>query len=398
MNKTDQLSFFDFDAAPVAAKSVKSAKPGKAVVPTSASELVVTTEDMLAEMPAKVPAGVPAEVPESEVPERVSDKQTERTQPKVAEAPAVPPSERPVDADADPEAMAQTLAQHPDFRVLRRLVPCTDYGGLHGQPTQRVIVLDTETTGLDSKSEKVIELAMLSVLIDANTGLPVGPVSIYESFEDPGKPIPPQITEITGIDDSMVQGQRIDDAAVTAMVAQADLIVAHNAGFDRPFVEGRWPVFAGKAWGCSFQGIDWKKEGSGSAKLEFLASERGWFYDAHRAQVDCHALLQVLASPLADGQTGLSRLLAGAGQTRYKLRATGAPFEAKDKLKSRGYRWDGEGRVWWCSLASDESLDAECAWLRAEVYGTRSARVQLEALNSLVQFSSRSGKLSERSV
>ena len=261
-----------------------------------------------------------------------------------------------------------------------------------------MIVLDTETTGLDSKSEKVIELAMLSVLVDTASGLPVGPVTVYESFEDPGRPIPPQITEITGIDDSMVQGQRIDDAAVNALVQAADLVVAHNAGFDRPFVEARFPVFAAKAWGCSFQGIDWKKEGSGSAKLEFLASERGWFYDAHRAQVDCHALLQVLSSPLADGQTGLSRLLAGAGQTRYKLRATGAPFESKDKLKARGYRWDSEGRVWWCSLASDDLLDAECDWLRAEVYGHRSARVQLEAIDSRVQFSSRSGQLTERSV
>jgi DNA polymerase-3 subunit epsilon len=296
------------------------------------------------------------------------------------------------------EAMAQALAQHPDFRVLRRLVPRSDYGAVNGQTTRRVIVLDTETTGLDSKSESIIELAMLSVLVDAVSGLPVGPVSIYESFEDPGKPIPAQITEITGIDDAMVKGQRIDDAAVTAMVQQADLVVAHNAGFDRPFVEARFPVFAAKAWGCSFQGIDWKKEGSGSAKLEFLASERGWFYDAHRAQVDCHALLQVLASTLADGQTGLSRLLTGAGQTRYKLRATGAPFEAKDKLKSRGYRWDGEGRVWWCSLGSDAMLDAECAWLRAEVYGQRSARVQLEAMDSRVQYSSRSGLLTERTV
>ena len=120
--------------------------------------------------------------------------------------------------------------------------------------------------------------------------------------------------------------------------------------------------------------------------------------EAHRAQVDCHALLQVLASPLADGQTGLARLLAGADQTRYKLRATGAPFEAKDKLKSRGYRWDGEGRVWWCSVGSDDLLDAECTWLRDEVYGCRSARVMLEALDSLVQYSSRSGLQTERQL
>ena len=357
MNKIDQMSFFGFEAGAATTAPPKAAKtsPSKTTLPAA------TTPD-------QVQAG------------------------------AAPPVALNISVPSDPEAMAQTLAQHPDFRVLRRLVPHSDYGPVNGQSTRRVIVLDTETTGLDSKNEKVIELAMLSVLVDVATGLPVGPVSIYESFEDPGKPIPAQITEITGINDSMVQGLRIDDDAVTALVQQADLIVAHNAGFDRPFVEARFPVFASKSWGCSFQGIDWKKEGSGSAKLEFLASERGWFYDAHRAQVDCHALLQVLASPLADGQTGLSRLLAGADQTRYKLRATGAPFEAKDKLKSRGYRWDGEGRVWWCSLGSDDLLDAECAWLRAEVYGARSARVQIEALDSRVQYSSRPGLQTERQL
>jgi DNA polymerase-3 subunit epsilon len=377
MNKTDQMSFFGFEPGGVD-KPKKAGRPllvkPVAVLPAAALPMAAPVSSALVGAPA-APSQNPAQAPSN--------------------VPSQPESPH---AMTEHEAMAQALAQHPDFRVLRRLVPRSDYGAVNGQATRRVIVLDTETTGLDSKTESIIELAMLSVLVDAVSGLPVGPVSIYESFEDPGKPIPAQITEITGIDDAMVKGQRIDDAAVTAMVQQADLVVAHNAGFDRPFVEARFPVFAAKAWGCSFQGIDWKKEGSGSAKLEFLASERGWFYDAHRAQVDCHALLQVLASTLADGQTGLSRLLTGAGQTRYKLRATGAPFEAKDKLKSRGYRWDGEGRVWWCSLGSDALLDAECAWLRAEVYGQRSARVQLEAMDSRVQYSSRSGLLTERTV
>jgi len=379
MSKTDQMSFFGFETEPAAVPAAATAKPVK---PKAAKPVAPAVKLPDLNLAASASPAMPTEPAPSLLQAQAL---TERL-----DAPTAP-------AD-DHEAMAQALSQHPDFRVLRRLLPRTDYGPVNGQSTRRVIVLDTETTGLDARNEKVIELAMLSVLVDTATGQPVGPVTLYESFEDPGKPIPPQITEITGIDDSMVQGQRIDDAAVTALVEQADLVVAHNAGFDRPFVEARWPVFARKAWNCSFAGIAWKKEGSGSAKLEFLASERGWFYDAHRAQVDCHALLQVLSSPLADGQTGLARLLNGAGQTRYKLRATGAPFEAKDKLKSRGYRWDGEGRVWWCSLASDDLLDAECAWLRAEVYGQRSARVMLEAMDSLVQFSSRAGQVSDRSL
>ena len=296
------------------------------------------------------------------------------------------------------DAMAKALDAHPDYKVLRRLVPRDEWGVVPAAGTQRVIVLDTETTGLDQRSERIIELAMLSVLVDTATGQPVGPVTTYESFEDPGKPIPAAITEITGIDDRMVQGQRIDDARVAELVQAADLIVAHNAGFDRPFVEARLPVFASKAWNCSFAGIDWKAQGSGSAKLEFLAHERGWFYDAHRALVDCHALLQVLAAPLKNGQSGLQQLLQGATQTRYKLRATGAPFDAKDALKARGYRWDNENRVWWTTLMGQDALDQEAEWLKAKAYNGRSARVQLEAQDALVQFSARTGETRELSL
>ena len=296
------------------------------------------------------------------------------------------------------DAMAQALDAHPDYKVLRRLVPRDDWGTASTSETKRVIVLDTETTGLDAKSERIIELAMLSVLVDTTTGQPVGPVTTYESFEDPGKPIPPAITEITGIDDSMVRGQRIDDARVAELVLAADLIVAHNAGFDRPFVEARLPVFATRAWNCSFAGIDWKAQGSGSAKLEFLAHERGWFYDAHRALVDCHALLQVLATPLKNGQSGLQQLLQGASNTRYKLRATGAPFDAKDPLKARGYRWDNENRVWWTTLMGQAALQQEADWLKANAYNGRSARVQIEAQTALVQFSARAGEVSDLAI
>lgn len=291
--------------------------------------------------------------------------------------------------------MASALDRHPDYKVLRRLLPREDWGPVPDSRTQRIMVLDTETTGLDPRQESVIELALLSVLVDQTTGLPVGPVTTYEAFEDPGKPIAPAITAITGISDSMVRGQRIDDDRVRQLAEAADLVLAHNAGFDRPFVESRWPVFAGRPWNCSFVGIDWKAQGSGSAKLEFLAHERGFFYDAHRALIDCHALLQVLAAPLQDGQTGLARLIAGSAQTRFKLRATGAPFDARERLKARGYRWDNEQRVWWTSLSGDDALQQESIWLKDQVYDQRPARVQLEQQSSQVQFSMRPGQFSE---
>lgn len=324
-------------------------------------------------------------------------------------APSVSPAKRGRPAPSAPlpptltlEQMAQRLEQHPDFRVLRRLVPISDYGpppAQAGQGLQRVLVLDTETTGLSHQADKIIELAMLLVDVDVTSGLPFGPVTLFEGFEDPGMPIPAVAKEVTGISDDMVAGHRLDDAQVEALVAQADLIVAHNAGFDRPFVEARFPGFAAKTWACSFADIDWKAAGAESAKLSALAQNQGWFYDAHRAQVDCHALLQVLSRAVGPGPaTGLSQLMSVASQASFKLRATGSPFESKDQLKGRGYRWDADAKVWFCTLADQTQLDAELAWLKAEVYGRRNARVEIEALDGQVRYSARPGVVSQRGL
>ena len=299
------------------------------------------------------------------------------------------------------DEMADKLSAHPDFKVKRRLVPVLDFGPASGGPTKRVLILDTETTGLDWHAENIIELAMLAVDVDLQTGLPVGAVEVYEDFEDPGRPIPAEIVKLTGITNQDVEGQKLNEDKIKEMVQGADLIVAHNAGFDRPFVENRLEVFEHKAWAFSFAGINWKAQGLGSAKLEFLCSELGWFYDAHRAQVDCHALLRVLSSPLKAQpddmpSTGLQQLFKAAEQARTVVKAFGSPFETKDKLKARGYRWDAEAKVWFTAVKSAEALEAEGEWLKSQVYGGRAARIGLETQDALVQFSSRSGQSGDR--
>ena len=208
-----------------------------------------------------------------------------------------------------------------------------------------------------------------------------------------------EIQELTGISDDMVRGHKLDELRVAAMLADADLVIAHNAGFDRPFVEARLARFAQLPWACSFADLDWKKEGRGSAKLTQLALELGWFYDAHRAEMDCHALLAVLASPLpVSGQTGLAQLLSVAARPSYRLQATAAPFEAKDLLKARGYRWDGEHRVWHTRLGDEAQLQLECEWLKASVYGNRAARVQVERLDAGNRYSLRPGQVEARAL
>lgn len=319
--------------------------------------------------------------------------------PVVAKAIAAAPVPAVAPTPTDPEAMAQALEAHPDYRVLRRLQPRLQWPGTAQGSVTRILVLDTETTGLDQAKEKIIELALLRVDVDTATGLPLGEVQVYDGLEDPGKSIPAEVVKITGITDADVRGQALDEARVAQLLEGVDVVIAHNAGFDRPFVESRLPAFAKLAWACSFVDIDWKAQGRGSAKLESLAQENGWFYDAHRAEMDCHALLAVLARPLPLAQhTGLTQLLQAARHPSYRLSATNAPFDAKDHLKARGYRWNADQRVWATRLDDDAALQAEFTWLREHVYNQRHAAVQVEKVDALTKYSARPGLVSHQQI
>ncbi len=293
------------------------------------------------------------------------------------------------------QAMAAVLDAHPDYRVLRRLQPRLQWPGSVGDlGVCRVVVLDTETTGLEHAKDRIMELALLRVDIDLATGLPVGVVQVYDGLEDPGLPIPREVQEITGITPAMVQGQQLDEARIASLLDGVDLVIAHNAGFDRPFCEDRLPQFKHLAWACSFADIPWKAQGRGSSKLESLALEMGLFYDAHRAEMDCHALLAGLATPLPLAKhTGLAHLVEQAYKPSYRLMATNAPFDAKDKLKARGYRWGAEQKVWHTRVGDTKALQTEFEWLKENAYHQRSAVVQFEKLDALVRYSSRAGEI-----
>ena len=92
------------------------------------------------------------------------------------------------------------------------------------------------------------------------------------------------------------------------------------------------------------------------------------------------------------------RLIESARAPTYRLQATHAPFDAKDLLKARGYRWDGAQKVWHTRLADEAALVLECEWLKTAVYNGRSSRVQVEELDAKTKYSARQGKVSQREL
>src|ERR1700730_14184930 len=168
--------------------------------------------------------------------------------------------------DGELAALAEALVRSGNYRVLRRLVPRTTSVPSTDQVCRTGVILDVETTGLDQQKDEGIELGM-GKLDCLPAGSMAGLGDVFTAFNEPSSPIPPEVTALTGITDDMVAGQRIDETAVSAFVAEAVIVIAHNAGFDRKFAERYWPVFERKAWGCSATQIEWRKHGLEGSRL-----------------------------------------------------------------------------------------------------------------------------------
>ncbi len=272
----------------------------------------------------------------------------------------------------DLEAMATRLEASGAYRIARRLDLTRHLHADPGEPVQLGLVLDVETTGLDPRADEIIELAMLPFHYTA-TGRITTVLPPFSRLRQPASPIPEAIARLTGITDAMVEGCSIDPDEVASFVAQAQLVVAHNARFDRPFAEAFCPSFAFLPWACSHAQVDWSGAGHAGSRLVNLLFDAGCFVEAHRALDDCQAVLALLARELPDtGQPAMAALLAAARQPTVRISAAGAPYAAKDLLKTRGYRWqngdDGRPRAWIIDVTKD-AREAEVAFLRQEIFG-----------------------------
>lgn len=283
-----------------------------------------------------------------------------------------------------------------EYQVLRKINLDRDNRFSHKSRPDTCIglCLDTETTGLNHQADVIIELGIVAFEYDPHTAEIIRIVDRYNGFEDPGTPLTREVVEITGITDAMLAGQRFDDATVNQLADQASLVIAHNAGFDRPFVEQRFPAFASRPWACTVNQIDWQAERLPARSLEYLLFKFGWCINAHRALDDAEGVLGLLLEQLPNsGQSVFKVLLANSVESVVRLYAVNAPFDKKELLKQRGYRWsDGSSGIpkcWWISVSESRERD-EFGFLADTIYaGGITSSVEVKRITPLDRFSSR---------
>ena len=141
-----------------------------------------------------------------------------------------------------PEAMLEAdnvKKKNPDFKLIYGCeayfvddMVDVAYGDGRGSLRGSFISFDIETTGLSPKEDCITEIGAVKIENGAVT-------QVFNTFADPQRPIPPKITQLTGITDDMVRGAPSQGGAVQAFLNFAGNLplIAHNAhGFDIRFI------------------------------------------------------------------------------------------------------------------------------------------------------------------
>ena len=233
--------------------------------------------------------------------------------------------------------------------------------------TVKICFLDLETTGLKKDQDEIIEIALRLVKIDKSNGKIISIESSFESFNDSKKQLDPVITTVTGITNEMIKNHKIDWSKVDAIIKNTDIIVAHNAQFDRGFLDRYLPVSKEKLWACSHRDIDWLNRGFVKQSLELLSIWHGFYYESHRAMNDVDALIHLLTHNSYNENHPILELIINSKKMHYKVTALNSPFETKDLLKSNYYKWDPKIRSWWKMIFEDD-LEKERKWLTESIY------------------------------
>lgn len=225
-----------------------------------------------------------------------------------------------------------------------------------------ILGVDFETTGLLPEEDRIIEVG--AVLWNTEKRIPV---QVMSEFIDPERPIPEEITAITGITNDLIQAYGNPEAAIIGRLADwvdlCDYVMAHNGTtFDKLFFDAameRTNIFVPqRLWLDSKIDIRFP-EAITTRNLRHLAAEHNFLNPfSHRAIFDVLTMLKVASE--YDWQATIAR----AQEPTLFVQAL-VSYDDREKAKGRGYYWCAPQKMWWRTFKqSDYLADKEVCGFR----------------------------------
>lgn len=209
-----------------------------------------------------------------------------------------------------------------------------------------VLILDTETTGIDPHTDRAIEVAAVqyslehSCVVSSFSALIEGVDNAAEAINHiPAKVLP------YGLPAGKVWTR------VAEMASPCDAILAHNAAFDRRFVPS--DMDADKPWICTLNGITWPVQGDGRNLVAIALAHGLGVVDPHRALADCLLIARLLTRCRELG-TDLDAMLQRGLRPQATFQAL-VSFDHKELAKAKGFQWDASARKWIREMAIEDA-------------------------------------------
>lgn len=221
--------------------------------------------------------------------------------------------------------------------------------------TLNLLIIDTETTGIDPSQDRVIEIGAL--LYSATYQTPLSQLSfLLYAPNNAAEPINRIPSAALSLLSRPMQLQSLD--LLQTMAAETHYVVAHNAEFDAQWFDGsNLPILRDRdqkplQWLCSMSDMTWPKQSRPGQSLINLALDHGiGVNSAHRALTDCQ-LLAELFNRLETNE--LNRLISQAIRPKALFKAL-ISYEDRQLAKDAGFKWHTEDKTWRRRMAIEEA-------------------------------------------
>jgi DNA polymerase-3 subunit epsilon len=206
-----------------------------------------------------------------------------------------------------------------------------------------LLILDTETTGLDPAEDRIVEVGAVlwsvqhACTLSSWSELVVGDDNPAESVNRiPGSAL------ALGLELPRVLG------TLRALAARADVVVAHNAPFDRAFVGED----LGRPWVCSMEDLAWPRPSGGRNLTAIALAHDVGVLSAHRALADCLILARLFERVVELGHD-VGEMLRRGLRPKVAYQAM-VSYADRDLAKAAGFSWDGDAKRWTRRLAAED--------------------------------------------